>query len=174
MSFTPPTVKQNPYLADLTPREACADLPIRLGLSFDIFDRELYDSCWTNVGRDDIDASIAGIPMKGYQELTEKCYDLIAPMDTFHLISGIRVNFGEDGKSAQITAMSLVPHAPPNTGLDPLGKYFMSGAIHDFRAILNDDGKWRLNGWHLKLQYIQGNAEIMPNLPGEGSLLGNA
>lgn len=172
MPYTPPEIKQNPYLTGLTPREACADLPTRLGLSFDIFDRDLYDSCWTNVGRDEIDASIAGIPMKGYKELKEKCYDLIAPMDTFHLVTGIRVNFAEDGKSAQITAMSLVPHAPPTTGLDPVGKYFLSGAIHDFRAVLNDDGKWRLNGWHLKLQYIQGNAEIMPNLP-EGGLLGS-
>lgn len=146
----------------MTDREQLFDLPIRLGLSIDANDRDLYMSCWTTVDQEKVQGTISGVRMNGLKELTEQCYDLLAPMDSFHLLAGIRVNILEGGEKAQITAMSLVPFSPLGAGMDPVGLYFMSGGQHDFRAVKEKDGQWRLNEWHLSSKFIQGHPEIMP------------
>lgn len=153
----------------VTDREELADLVTRCALSFDVNDRELFLSVWTTSNPSSVAATIAGVPTKGTDELCEKCFDLVGPMDTHHSVAGIRVDIHEGGKTAQITCTTLAQHFRAGDGLKNTPDNFLIGSIHDFRALKESDGVWKLNAWTLEPRFMQGNPAIMPNLP-EGDL----
>lgn len=155
----------------VTDREELADLVTRCALSFDVNDRELFLSVWTTSDPGNVDATVAGVTTKGVDELCRKCFDPVGPMDTHHSIASIRVDIHEGGNTAQITCATLAQHfragdAFKNT---PGADNFFVGSMHDFRAMKEKDGVWKLNAWTLEPKFAHGHPAIMPNLP-EGGL----
>jgi hypothetical protein len=94
----------------VTDHEELADLVTCCALFIDVNDRELFLSVWTTCGPNYVDATVADVTTKGVDDLCQKCFDLVGPMDTHRSIASIRVDIHEGGKTAQITCTTLAQH----------------------------------------------------------------
>ncbi|KAH8678229.1 hypothetical protein BX600DRAFT_147483 [Xylariales sp. PMI_506] len=171
------------FLTGLTTREAIADAITRACLAIDSNDRALWESAWATStsgadgapplaaasARDEVSMVINGRELRGMDTLYSECFDRVGPMDTQHLISGLRIELlgskekdEEEEEEARATANALNQHFRPGQGMVPGAEHLLVGSTYDIRLVREaHDGQWRIRSWVLKSIWGQGNPEVL-------------
>jgi hypothetical protein len=143
-------------LSSLSTREAIADALYRVTIALDTRDSELFQSAW--VESDEIIFDFCGTESKGVDAIRKSVYDLVAPLDTTHIISNMRIDVKEGEDTATMTAAAFAQHYRGGEGLTPDKKYLLSGSIYDVSLVKNaTDGQWKILRWGITLNWTEGD-----------------
>ena len=148
-------------LKGLTTREAIADSLYRGVQGIDTNDLPLFLSAC--IPLKDFTFTMDGAEMRGEEDIMDKIFNFVGPMDTTHTISNIRIDVdGDDATEASMTAYAVAQHYRKGDGPDPSAERLMAGAMYDV-ALIKDktDGLWKMTNWGLKLIWRDGNGEVM-------------
>jgi len=147
-------------LPSLTTREAIADALYRGALGLDTNDLAMWKSAW--IEGEDTCVDLNGSILKGMDELNEKLFDLIGPLETTHTISNIRVDVKEGEDTAGMTAYAVAQHYRPGEGRNPASKGLLTGGLY-FIDLVKDgsDGLWKMQKWTLKLIWLDGDRSVV-------------
>ena len=117
MSLLPP--KLSPPLTD---REAVSDALYRLVTSLDTGDEALLRSFLT----DDVVLNLSGTVVERFKAVHDMCFSTVAPMDTTHHLTNMRVNTIND--TAHASCSALAQHFRPGEGLATGSTFYLAGA----------------------------------------------
>lgn len=146
-------------LTGLSDREEIADALYRVLLAFDHNDADLFRSAMATTVEPSM--TIGDRPtMTGTETIVSQGVNLVGPLDTQHLVSGIRIDIRPDGKSAFLTCNAQNQHRRPKEGLSPEAENLLSGSLYEMEYV-KEDGGWKIAKWDLKIIYLQGTWAVM-------------
>jgi hypothetical protein len=152
-------------LPSLTPREAITDALHRCFIGIDRNDAAMFESAFA--GEDiHLSHSSAPKPFTSLSALTAGMFARVGPMDTTHMLSNARVDHGDGGDAASMTAYALSQHAPPGMGRQPDGPKYTTGVDYAVDLVRGkEDGVWRISKAVLNVVWTQGDQSIMGGPP---------
>lgn len=158
-SFWPISTMSFPVaLSGLTPREAITDSLYRCVLGMDINDVALFDSAFTLDSSFDLNGTV----LEGLDNIHTKCYDLIAKLDTTHIISNIRIDLKDGESKASLTASAVGQHYRQGQGKESGATQLLSGGLYYLDLIKDEgDGLWKITHWKLKSTWFNGDLGVM-------------
>ena len=145
-------------LSGLSTREQIADTLTRACLALDSNDKSLWASAWST--EPDIAFDLNGRLLKG-QEGVDSGFLLAGPLDTQHLISGVRIDVQEGANTAHMTANGLNQHYKPGQGLVDNAEHLLAGNMYDVQVVKQSDGQWKIRSWKIKTIWKQGNWSVI-------------
>ncbi|OJK02179.1 hypothetical protein ASPACDRAFT_40998 [Aspergillus aculeatus ATCC 16872] len=161
MSFTPTALPALPL------REAIVDPLYRAVLSYDDNNLSLFESAFF----EDAVFDFNGRVMEGRAAIKAGSWDPVAPLDTTHFLSNVRINLSsEDSVTATVTASALAQHFRAGQGNQPDTTRLTSGALYsvdvarDFAGVNGDgggSGVWRIKRWRMRLVWTEGDWGVM-------------
>lgn len=141
-------------LSSLTESEAVIDSLYRAISGFDDNDISLLKSACCG--------SEFAFEMNGNVFNVDQLINFVGPLDTTHMISGIRVDLKEGALTASLTANALAQHCPPGRGLETDGPKFLAGGKYFIDLVKdNTNGLWKIKKWVLKTIWRQGEASVL-------------
>ncbi|KAK8107027.1 uncharacterized protein PG998_009040 [Apiospora kogelbergensis] len=150
--------------ADMTPREAVADIINRGTAAFDLGDAALLESAFT----EDAAMAISGINrFEGLAAIRADCFTPVSKLDTVHMASNVRVLFadgdGASAKKATATANFQANHYRAGEGVKPDAVGFTTGGIYTLDCVKDegDKGLWRARSWEVELTWTLGDQSVM-------------
>ncbi|OAA72396.1 hypothetical protein ISF_01469 [Cordyceps fumosorosea ARSEF 2679] len=152
-------------------REAVVDAIARCVCGLDTADRALFQSAFTTDAVFDLNGTL----LRGLDEITTSCFDIVSPLDTTHMTSNVRTTFAEGGRAATTTATGVAHHYRAGRGLamEQGGhtERLVVGSLYSIDLVKVDDGTaeaplWKAKTWRLKSVWSQGDWAIMGALPG--------
>lgn len=148
-------------LGGLTTREAIIDALYRLLRGLDCGEIDLLYSAVT----EDIDLQIIGDAdhsMTGLSAVKAKLFDVVAPMDSSHVVSNVRVDVKEGASNATLQCYCSAQHCPPGRGKEPDGPKFMGTVDFTIDLVLErSSGLWKVKKWVLDPLWLQGDRSVM-------------
>lgn len=149
-------------LSSLSVRESIVDALHRALLGFDINDYSLFQSAFLD---DDGAVEVGGKTIQGTDALRTQLYDLVAKLDTTHMLSNVRVNVKEERDEASLSALSLSTHAPLGRGNEADGPKYTGGVLYLVDLAKDPrDGEWRIRKWTMKGIWGQGDRDVMKEI----------
>jgi hypothetical protein len=159
-SAPPAASASHPHsLSGLTVREQISDCLIRACLALDAYDRPLWDSAWATSSP--VSLVVNGRVMQGKEAVDHDCFDVAGPLDTQHLLSGVRIDVKEGAHTARLTCNALNQHFRPGEGLKTGAEHLMAGSVYEVEVVKEDSGEWRMKTWKLNLRWSQGSWAVM-------------
>lgn len=147
-------------LTGLTPREAILDALYRGAQAWDTNDRSLHDSAF--IPSPSSSFTLVGLETYPGIEGIRSIFHRITKLDTTHNISCPRVQIHENGKTAQMTATVLAQHFRAGEGFLPETKFFMSGAVYDVDAEVDEsDGVWKMKNIRVNVKWTEGDPAVV-------------
>lgn len=154
-------------------RDAVADAIARCVCGLDTADRALFQSAFVA----DAVFDLNGAPLRGMDEITARCFDIVSALDTTHTTSGVRATFAADGRSATATATGVAHHYRAGAGLAMTDgghtERLVVGSLYSIDLVKVDGGEaegevlWKAKTWRLKSVWSQGDWAVMGALPGD-------
>lgn len=149
-------------LSSLTDREGVADALYRAMTGFDINDYSLFKSAFAD---QDAIVEIGQKTIKGTEAIRTQLYDLVAQMDTTHMITNLRIDIQDEASKAAVSALSLAQHCPLGKGQQPDGSKYTGGTMYVLDMVKDgSDGTWRIQKWVMKGIWGQGDFSVMQNI----------
>ncbi|KAF2167011.1 hypothetical protein M409DRAFT_22450 [Zasmidium cellare ATCC 36951] len=152
-------MSQPTTLAGLTPREAIADAMYRCVIGLDTADLPLFESAWSKDSPVLFDMGTGA--MHGLEDIKSKLYNFIAPLDTHHNCSNVRIDAKPGAKTAYLTAYSIAQHHRAGEGVDTSTKHLTSGAQYFLDVVEDGDRVWRIKEWRMTVMWLDGDASIV-------------
>lgn len=146
-------------LAGLSPREAIADAMYRVVIGLDTANLALFQSAWSKDSPVLFDMGTGA--MNGLDEITSKMYSFIAPLDTHHSLSNIRIDFQPGAKTAYMTAYALAQHHRTGEGVNTSSQHLTSGSHYYIDVVEDKDGVWRVTNWRMTVVWLDGDGSIV-------------
>ena len=153
-----PRITYPQSLNGLSTREEIADTVIRATLGLDSNNKALWESSWA--ADPDITLSAGSIVMKGLESINKDCFDRVGPMDTQHLITGIRIDVKNGLNTAHLTANALAQHYRAGQGQDPNAEFRLGGRTYDIQVVKESDGQWKIKTWVINTIWSQGTQAV--------------
>ncbi len=145
-------------LQSISTREAIADAVYRAVQGIDTNDLPLFKSALT----EDVSMEATGMGVIQADDIVNKMFSGVGPMDTTHIISNIRINAEEDGHTASMTAYAVAQHFRKGEGHDPAAPGLLSGGIYTLELVKDSkDGLWKVRKWVVDFKWMQGDRSIM-------------
>lgn len=148
-------------LHGLTTREAIIDSLYRILRGLDRNEIDLFYSAVT----DDIEVQVIGdanLSTTGLSSVKAKIFDLVAPMDSSHVISNVRVDVQEGASNATLQCYCSAQHCPPGRGQEPDGPKFLGTVDYTLELVLDQaSGLWKIQKWVLDRLWLQGDPSVM-------------
>jgi hypothetical protein len=161
-----PNMSRPILLTGLTQREAITDTLYRVLIGLDHHDIPMFNSAFAGNGEDAI-FLFRGNRIKGRDNIKAEIIDVVGPMVTTHMITNVRIDIKEDGKTAALNCYVLGQHAPPKTGEENDGPKWIVGAEYFVDLIKdNSDGLWKFAKWEINVLWTQGNSLAIPRVTG--------
>ncbi|RAH71143.1 uncharacterized protein BO66DRAFT_372188 [Aspergillus aculeatinus CBS 121060] len=167
MSLFPTTLSALPL------REAIVDPLYRAVLSYDDNNLPLFESAFF----EDAVLDFNGRVMEGRAAIKTGSWDPVAPLDTTHFLSNVRINLpaedrGTAAATATVTASALAQHFRAGQGNQPDTTRLTSGALYsvevvrDFAGVDGEGqgsggGVWRIKRWRMRLVWTEGDWGVM-------------
>jgi len=149
-------------LTSLTEREAIVDALYRALLGFDVNDYSLFKSAFSEP---DAVVEISENAIQGTEAIRTKLYDLVAAMDTTHMISNVRIEVKDGASVAFLSAYSLAQHCPLGKGQEPEGPKYTGGTIYLIDLVKDEnDGIWKIKKWAMNGIWGQGDKSVMEGI----------
>lgn len=160
-------------------RDAVVDAIARCVCGLDTADRALFQSAFVA----DAVFDLNGAALRGMDEITTRCFDIVSALDTTHTTSGVRTTFAADGRSATATATGVAHHYRAGAGLALTDgghrERLVVGSLYSIDLVKVDSGEgegegegeggvlWKAKTWRLKSVWSQGDWAVMGALPGD-------
>lgn len=146
-----------PHLPNLSPNEAIIDALYRAVLGLDTNNSELFNSAFF----EDASFSVNGETLQGRASLNDGMFARIAPLNTTHFITNVRVNAHDGGSKASLTASSLAQHFRPGEGYQG-EQNRLTGALYYLELEKDEgDGLWKSKNFKMQTAWAQGERLIV-------------
>ncbi|KAJ0418883.1 hypothetical protein BJY00DRAFT_287179 [Aspergillus carlsbadensis] len=145
----------------LTGREAITDALSRFLIAFDTADETLFTSSITPTAS----MTINGDTTTGISDILSLRFSLIGKLDTTHHGTNLRINIGEDGKTAQAAGTMLSQHYRTGEGMAGPGKESMLlGNLIGAKFVRDEEegpGEfWRIQSFVLQSNWAEGTWDV--------------
>ncbi|KAG4423940.1 hypothetical protein IFR04_002935 [Cadophora malorum] len=144
-------------LKSLSPREAITDTLYRALMAFDENNISFFDSAFAG---EDVSFVLNGNATNGLETIRSTLLSHIGPMDTTHMVSGIRIDLEDGSDTATLTATAMNQHAPPGRGAEADGPKFLAGARY-WIVFVKVKGEWRIKKWTMNVVWSQGDPSVL-------------
>ncbi|KAH8705801.1 hypothetical protein BGW36DRAFT_368191 [Talaromyces proteolyticus] len=148
-------------LESLTLREAITDALYRCIVGLDTADFALFKSAWL-VDDPETAFVLLDTSLIGFDNINEHMYKKIAPLQTTHTTSNIRIDVKDGAKEATATSHFIAQHFREGEGLDPTTKHLLTGGVYFVDFVKDDaDGLWKVKKWDVRVSWLEGDAAIV-------------
>lgn len=145
-------------LAGLSTREAIKDVLYRCVAGIDAADAALFDSAFT----EDASFDLNGTVMSSLASIKSGCYDVVAHLDTTHVISNERISY--DAGTAKLTATAMAQHYRKGEGMMSDAEHLFVGSLYWVDLVLDGaDGVWKIKSWVMKSTSMEGTYAVLKN-----------
>ena len=156
-------------LRGLSPREAVIDAVLRMTQGLDDANEALIDSAFTDNATFDLNGvkntGNPGGTIEGKAATVKALMNSVGTrLDSLHQVTNCRVEIGEDGDTANLTAYALAQHFRRGQGvLPPDSKGYLMGNRYatKLKKDKGEGGLWKIEEFKLECRWADGDRSVM-------------
>ncbi|SCU89998.1 LAMI_0E00122g1_1 [Lachancea mirantina] len=138
----------------LSGREAVLDALYRYLLAFDINDKALFESAFT----EDAVFVMDGTVMDGRDAVKAQTFDVLSKLETTHFLTNPRINILDGDMNAELTCSALAQHYRQGEGKGGSATPLLAGSLYHADLVKSkEDGLWKIKRLDLNVVWGQGD-----------------